>query len=61
MLLVRISGLIQKKMLVSANMSIEQLKEKIVRDSRQGQSMILFVGKGGKRVCSPQGTLRDLH
>ena len=63
MVLVRVRGVIDKKMLVSGAMTLEQLKLRIPDDARQRHALFMFVReKGGRpKLCPGRSLLKDLH
>lgn len=63
MVLVEISGVVNKKMLVSARMSIEQLKLKLPEGCQQKSSVFVFLRQKNDKlkVCPINALLRDLH
>ena len=64
MVLIRVNGLIQKKMLVSACMCIEQLVTKLCcGQTEKRKALFLTIKKknGKRKLCPPQSTLKSLH
>lgn len=63
MVLLRLAGVLNKKMLVSGNMSIEQFKNRIIAEGKHKEAIFVFakVGEVKKKVCPPGELLRNLH
>ena len=63
MILVKISGIVNKKMLVSANIQVECLREKVVDaiNKKKGVFIVIKTNNGGKKICSSGNILRELH
>jgi len=63
MLLVNLTGVVNRKALVSANISMRQLLKKCLPEACDNSSLFMVIrhSAGGKKMCAPDKKLRDLH
>ena len=63
MVLVKVSGVITKKALISGNIRMRQLQKQLVPEELYKHSLFMMIkhDKVSRKICAPDKILKDMH
>jgi chorismate synthase len=63
MVLVNVAGVVSRKVLISANITMRQLLKKLVPEECNHSSLFIIIkhAEANKKMCAPDRKLREVH